>query len=79
MSEDEISALYETSLDVLELPTNSLRLVTSTGIVSVGDCIDFFDRLGDALIQVPNGFLDAMFDEVKPKLQALGYLPPDEA
>jgi hypothetical protein len=49
-----------------------------TGITSVGDCIDHFARDADAMISARLGFLDAMDNEVKPKLVERGYLRIDE-
>lgn len=74
------NALYDVSIDVLNLSDSTISLLESVGVTSIGDCVDHFDRGVDAIIEGPDGFMffRAMEEEVKPKLQALGYWPMDE-
>jgi hypothetical protein len=76
--ESQHNELYDIPIDVLALSENTTHLLERVGVASVGDCINILQRTGDALIEVPLGFGEAIQTEVKPKLQLLGYWPSDE-
>jgi hypothetical protein len=71
-------ALYHIPIETLRLSDKAIKAVKRTGIETVGDCVDFFARIanGGSPGLVRFNFTEAMFNEVKPKLEAHGYWPP---
>jgi len=65
--------LYAFPITELGLTEESLRLVQRSGIISVGDCIDFFTR--GAVTGVDSNVLKVMFGVVLPLLEKHGYWP----
>ena len=64
--------LYEVSVEVLDLSEIAARTLARTGITTVGDCIDFFNRGMDALASARSPAFRAM-QEVRQKLKQHGY------
>ncbi len=71
--EPEYQALYEIPFEQLGLSENATRLLERVSISSVGDCIDYYFHRHYAMITAPPGYLNAMENEVKDKLQEHGY------
>ncbi|GAB4528912.1 MAG: hypothetical protein OHK0046_48310 [Anaerolineae bacterium] len=65
--------LYNVSLEALDLSETATNLLMRTGITSVGDCIDFFIRLQNALVPAKPPFFSLLQNEVIPRLKELGY------
>jgi hypothetical protein len=77
-SDPRYDYLYEIPIEELDLSVKTIEILKSVGDVAVGDCVDHFVRAGDAMITVPFGLLEAMDEEVKPKLEEHGYWPLDK-
>lgn len=71
--EDNPLALDEVPIEELGLSKRTIYLVKQAGITSIGDLLDFFARGAEAMITVQGRFLDAMYAEVKPKLEEQGW------
>jgi DNA-directed RNA polymerase alpha subunit len=65
---------YEIPIQQLDLAANTVELLESVGITSIGDCLDFVERGADTTFSGPSGLLDAMYLDVIPKLKAYGYM-----
>jgi hypothetical protein len=62
-------------IGVLNLSPQSFKALMEYGVISIRDCLDFFDRARHYTIgSVKPSFLHAMV-EVLPRLIELGYLP----
>lgn len=76
-------ALYHIPIETLGLSEKAIKGAKRLGVISVGDCVDFFVRIkggaGPGTLPHDHEFLEAMFTEVEPKLQAHGYWPPDDS
>lgn len=64
---------YEIPIEKLGLSVSTINKLKRIGMNSVGDCIDFFERGNNAMINVPFGLIGAMVGEVKVKLIEHGY------
>jgi DNA-directed RNA polymerase alpha subunit len=72
--EKDYSHLHEKPIEKLGLSVVSLNALKRSGVTSIGDCIDVYLRaLGGVVGSCPSSFLEAMFGEVKEKIQELGY------
>ena len=65
---------YDVPVQTLGISQNAIMLLARVGVQSVGDCVDFYERGSDALIQVPLGLLDKFDAEVIPALRQQGYI-----
>lgn len=65
---------YDVPVETLGISQDAITLLARVGVQSVGDCVDFYNRGGDALIQVPLGLLDKFDTEVIPALRQQGYI-----
>ena len=77
MVQDEGNNLYDIPIQQLDLAANTIELLESVGITSIGDCLDFLERGAGATITVPNGLIDAMYTDVVQKLKTHGYMSRD--
>jgi hypothetical protein len=77
-SDPQYDYLYTIPIEELGLSDKTIEILKSVGVTFVGDCVDHFVRAGDVMIEVPFGLLEAMDEEVKPKLAAHGYWPLDK-
>lgn len=73
MSQSPYEHLYAISTQALELSQKAEKSLQRLGVTTIGDCVDFFNMEGHAMITVRGGFLSAMYDEVKPALIQQGY------
>jgi hypothetical protein len=75
------AGLYEMPIEDLSLSQTAINKVKRTGITTVGDCIDFFERIEQGVFGGirPDDSFEALFDDVKPKLEAQGYWPLGKA
>jgi len=77
MVQDEGNNLYDIPIQQLDLAANTIELLESVGITSIGDSLDFLERGAKATITVPNGLIDAMYTDVVQKLKTHGYMSRD--
>ncbi|MBI5668208.1 MAG: hypothetical protein HZC41_09395 [Chloroflexi bacterium] len=75
---DENSPLYDVPIETLGLSEDALQELKRVGITSIGDCLDHYARGKNAMMPATSGFLHAMANEVKQKLQQHGYVIPGE-
>jgi hypothetical protein len=77
-SDPKYDYLYEIPVEELGLSDKTIRIVKRTGITSVGDCVDFFERAGQAMETAPFDFFKEMRTVVETKLEEHGYWPLDK-
>jgi hypothetical protein len=65
--------LYEVSIEELGLSDEAIRTLKRTGMTTIGDCIDFYNRPKGAMIVMMPPFGSVMNSEVVQKIQAHGY------
>lgn len=71
--------LYEVPIDMLNLSNDAMGALKSVGITNVGECIRVLEAWRDGNSTGGTRLLmRAMWQEIKPKLQELGYWPQDE-
>ncbi len=78
MDESEHEELAHIPIEMLGLSENTISLLKRVGMTNVRDCAESLQRWGDAMIQVPDGWIQAMDGEVRAKLVELGYWPTSE-
>ncbi len=69
---------YLLPISFLDLPDESREVATTLHLETVGDCLDFFLRLPDAMLAVRKEAWDSVTHHIKPALMARGYWPPAE-
>jgi DNA-directed RNA polymerase subunit alpha len=65
--------LYEVPIEELGLSDEAINSLKRTGMTTIGDCIDFYNRIKDALIPMRPPFGSVMANEVAQKIKAYGY------
>ena len=66
--------LYETSIDILDLSEEAQIDIARTGITTVGDCLDFYERIPDVMISIAGRTWESL-KELEHNLIAKNYLP----
>jgi hypothetical protein len=66
--------LYNTSIDILDLSEEAQIDLARTGITTVGDCLDFYERIPDVMISIAGRTWESL-KEIEHKLIATNYLP----
>ena len=65
--------LYKISIEELQLSELAIRTLARTGMMTIGDCVDLFNRGNDVLITARPPVFTILIDELKPKLKKEGY------
>lgn len=75
-----VGGLYDIPVTKLMISVEAIQLLGHVGVVSVGDCVDFHNRVVDGIgiPHKPHGLLEAFKNEVVPQLREHGYLPDDD-
>lgn len=78
MTDLSIEELYEIPITKLNLPVKALNACLGTGLTSVGDCVDFVNRIHstDAMIIISSRYLDTVEEfenHILPALIREGY------
>ena len=69
--------LYNVSVKQLELTANSIEILASVGILSVGDCLNFYHIGSAGTVTVRADVVDVMYSEVLQRLKEHDYLKND--
>ena len=72
-SESPHEHLYDVPIEQLELSAIAITALKRTGITTVGDCVDFYQRGADAMITARHEFFTVTAGEVQEKMKAHGY------
>lgn len=67
--------LYEVPIEQLGLSDEAIRVLKKRAVMTVGDCIDFYnrDRVKGALILIMPPFGSVMRNDVEQKVKEQGY------
>jgi hypothetical protein len=76
LTPSEREKLDHTHVEALGISSNAMSLIGLVGIITVGDCLYFFDLVkSQAMLTMNPKIGNVFFDEVEPRLIELGYLP----
>lgn len=73
----EREKLHDMLVETLGLSQFAVASLRLAGIITVGDCLDVFERMQSppTLISMHPEAGQTLFDDVEPRLMELGYLP----